>query len=556
MKIVQKMGFLFIFIVPAVGLAQQGSTITGKLLGSDHNPMLMSHVRLAGGGGFSESDRSLDDPEFASVQADSDGSFKISTDSLGALTLMFTGVGHTMLGIPLILEHATNLALRVQLEPLNLIDDFSDAEICYDFDEVARGKKGHMRETVSKVYRFELPTEKKEVEYRIGEIGGSAWGVSIPSSTANTYEYFREGIYNSIVYPVNGIIKIILDDTQPRLPKLPATLSFIDTQSVQSEFLSYYHRFQKEKEKYENALQNHMKRGGKVAHFSYNWTPFRDQIKEDILRVHDTILADELAIEFLETVILSRRDRGADYCRRQIGSVSPSSFAWVYHGSAALQSKRFHPLGGMYIQDIISSHPSFSFRANMIYHMCSYAKHERKELTYHKLFSALVKEYGKTPAGHSAITGLKRLGESQIGKTVPSFVFTSLDSGKYAYTNEDFAGKYLLIDFWATWCGPCVGEMKYLHDAFSRYHNSGFEILSVSFDTSPSHVKHFRSTRWKMPWPNSYVEEDKRSSVYLALDVHFPKPMLISPSGTILEIDDALRGEKLEETLERYLSKQ
>jgi hypothetical protein len=167
MKTVQKMSLLFVFIFPILCLAQQSSTITGKLLGSDGNPMIMSHVRLAGGTGFTERLVELDDPEFFSAQTGSDGTFEIATDSLGALSLIFTGVGHQWLRVPLILMRPTTLSIRVHLSPLPLKDDLSDATLLYDFDDVARGKSMAFTKKASGYYEVDLPSAKKEFKYRI-----------------------------------------------------------------------------------------------------------------------------------------------------------------------------------------------------------------------------------------------------------------------------------------------------------------------------------------------------------------------------------------------------
>ena len=61
---------------------------------------------------------------------------------------------------------------------------------------------------------------------------------------------------------------------------------------------------------------------------------------------------------------------------------------------------------------------------------------------------------------------------------------------------ENKANKYVLIDFWASWCGPCMREVPYLVDTYKKYHNKGFEIYGVSFD------------RAREPWLKAIEEKE------------------------------------------------
>ena len=57
----------------------------------------------------------------------------------------------------------------------------------------------------------------------------------------------------------------------------------------------------------------------------------------------------------------------------------------------------------------------------------------------------------------------------------------------------------MLVDFWATWCGPCVGELPNVQKAYDKYHAAGFEILGISLDSDKAKLEKFIETK-AIPW--------------------------------------------------------
>jgi thiol-disulfide isomerase/thioredoxin len=133
------------------------------------------------------------------------------------------------------------------------------------------------------------------------------------------------------------------------------------------------------------------------------------------------------------------------------------------------------------------------------------------------------------------------------GREVPDFRLRSLE-GEAVHSRESLGGQTYLIDFWATWCSPCIDDMDALHEAYATLNAEApqVEFLSVSLDHDPARVNVFRAERWPMPWLNAVPSEAEHHELSERFGlISIPTLVLVGPDRTILASSPRLDAENL-----------
>lgn len=148
---------------------------------------------------------------------------------------------------------------------------------------------------------------------------------------------------------------------------------------------------------------------------------------------------------------------------------------------------------------------------------------------------------------HPAMTGIKRQ-LAALEKRKPGTPFTDLTmndtEGKTRKLSEWCGnGNYVLVDFWASWCGPCRQEMPNVVENYKKYHEKGFEVIGVSFDNKAEAWKN-AIKNLKMPWPNISDLKGWQSTAASIYGINaIPANVLLDGEGKIIAVD--LRGNAL-----------
>jgi peroxiredoxin len=167
-----------------------------------------------------------------------------------------------------------------------------------------------------------------------------------------------------------------------------------------------------------------------------------------------------------------------------------------------------------------------------------------------RLFSSLDNSLQNSVAGRNFVKELTILKKLAIGQ--PALDFTQKDlQGQTVQLSQYNKGKYVLLDFWASWCGPCRAENPNVLKAYNHFKDKQFEVLGVSLDDD--------GAKWKeavqkdgMPWTQvSDLKGWKNEAARQYNIMGIPSNFLLDPNGIIIAKN--LRGDELEKKLAEVL---
>jgi len=137
----------------------------------------------------------------------------------------------------------------------------------------------------------------------------------------------------------------------------------------------------------------------------------------------------------------------------------------------------------------------------------------------------------------------------------PMEITGTLLNGK-PFDQKSLAGKVVLIDFWATWCGPCVAEIPNVLEQYEKYHDKGFEVIGISLDQDREALEKFVAEQ-KVPWPILFEKPEGDGwqhplSTFYGIS-GIPTVILIGRDGNVITLN--ARGEKLGQQLDLLFQK-
>lgn len=135
----------------------------------------------------------------------------------------------------------------------------------------------------------------------------------------------------------------------------------------------------------------------------------------------------------------------------------------------------------------------------------------------------------------------------------PAITFTLADRNGYTFTMEDYKGKYVLLDFWAGWCQPCLEEFPIMREIYNDYTRDELEIVGISTEVD-SLVWLYDIDRFENPWPQLYGGDGFEQETFKAYKGGgIPFYILVDPDGNIARYNDMRPSFNFTEVLDSLL---
>lgn len=198
------------------------------------------------------------------------------------------------------------------------------------------------------------------------------------------------------------------------------------------------------------------------------------------------------------------------------------------------------------IMDLVKKDPNSMVNAMLATQYCPPQANAEAISTFLAMFADPVKK--QSYYLQKLTRDLQKFQQIQIGQLAPDFSLAQLDEQQVSLSS--LKGKYVLLDFWASWCRPCRKEMPHVKAALAKYAAKNFTVLAVSIDQDRAAWEKALQED-NMPFIHVWDKKDVKSVSNLYMVKAIPTNFLLDPSGKIIATN--LRGDKLEEFLAETL---
>jgi thiol-disulfide isomerase/thioredoxin len=285
--------------------------------------------------------------------------------------------------------------------------------------------------------------------------------------------------------------------------------------------------------------------------FEHDYAEYLDDIKLIKQQFNDPeiSIAAEL-VKYRFSGELSSSDFESFNLFEKLDSDSP---LWMlsYGAVSAMSNKYPFEETESYLTSITDKSPFELLKGEALFNLIKMYKAEGDKDNWHAAFFELVSKYPDHYTVNHAYQNYAPEQPISEGNPLPFEEFNRLDESG-TFNLDDLEQDYILLDFWATWCGPCISAMPKLHEVQDQFSDNNFTIVSISLDDNADLVESFRDD-WEMPWVHG-IESSNSTKIREMGVAGVPYYILLGPDRNVLNYNQTeLRSDKLSDIIGNYL---
>ena len=532
-----------LFVLITIELSAQTTSIfTGTLLGHDGKPIRVSHVHLK---------RSNVMEPVVSVPVKPDGSWRMTCKQKGFYRMQFTGIDHQMVEIPLLLDTIKKLRFDVRLAANQYTDVFDSIDVICDALNPLFQQEGYPVKLLERIsdsmYQVEVSTASKKFAYQL--MGIDVNGHSINGTYSESFVYDNGGDYYSIVTPRDGKVVITFEPDKLIRSSSQQSVRFPDSSFVRIN--THYQELERIRNRHTRAYISFVQAGGLDSDFAFDMSAYADSLIH-LYKTETKVLDKQmLLVRYFDLEGRGLKTVDSTMAWEAIRLVPPGSPLWSELSLSTILIKTGNfTEDSEFIDALLKHNPDENIRAYSVYARLAMADAKNDTKKVRAAYKLLQSKYAKTSYAKHARTEYRPQKRIQPGKKIPEFSFTSIDDSSVV-THHSMLGKYYLLDFWGTWCRPCVTEIENIQKVNDLFHEKNFEVLSIASD-DVERIKKFRIEKFRMPWFHAIMGKNSEDVFEIT---GYPRQILVDPDGIIISAErKELMGESLLTTIRNALA--
>jgi thiol-disulfide isomerase/thioredoxin len=536
----------------ACSKSQPQNQLSGLLLGINGEPMKHAQIRVKPLYALTKEDATL-------IDVDSDGYYAFDFDKSQRYKLVFMGVSHLPTTLIVDYQQQRGLVMDVQLDHLPFKDN-PDKVMVMLYTGIVEGKAKAPRHALIRTenghFTAKIDLPAGPIKYKITGLADGSY--SVEDAQTSSFVTSKNGNFHSLVQHEGGEwnVDVTPPVTGPYKVETPVRLSGPWLEQAKTiELLSKYNRVLTE--------QRIAQVKAKDGDFEYlagldilkTW---RETFEGTQLQALALAMSTGIAGQENEIHTQAVEDIAVDSWLWSLKRVSfsgsvmasgPAGEELEEEAQALRQLKHYDTK----VKQFLEQSEDYEDKADLVMSLAYYSRGAGETEQYQQSYDDFKQNYIDA---WKYDWYLKLLQPSKLdnGADAPAFEIVALDNADIVYSNGSFDGKVYLLDFWATWCTPCLKELPALHKTYARFKDKGFDILSLSADLFAVEVTEFRQDKWEMPWKHAFLQDGEHPIIEGYDVIAYPTAYLIDENGKVLATGDKVRGEKLEQTLARYYS--